>query len=83
MHLAVGVSSLLCELLPGLGLGQELTNCALRQAQDILGKEPLTNVVDGEELSDPPGHPEGVKGLSGILLHVVPEHVLKPSLHRV
>ena len=46
VHLPVAVPALLCELVPGLGLGEQLGDCALAQTQHILGEQPLTDVVD-------------------------------------
>ena len=46
VHLPVAVPALLCELVPGLGLGEELGDCALAQAKDVLGEKPLPDVVD-------------------------------------
>ena len=47
VHLPVRVSPLLRQLLPALGLGQQLTDSTLRQAQDVFCKESLADVVNG------------------------------------
>ena len=50
VHLPVAVPALLGELVPGLGLGEELGDGALAQAQHVLGEQPLPDVVDREQL---------------------------------
>ena len=83
VHLAVGVPPLLRELVPGLGLGQQLADGALAQPQHVLGEQPLPDVVDAEQLAHPPRVPERVERLARGLLHVVAQHLLQPRLHRV
>ena len=53
MHLPIAVTALLCQLVPGLGLGEKLGHRALAQTQHILGEQSLADVVDREQLSDP------------------------------
>ena len=51
VHLPVAIPSLLGELVPGLGLGEELGDGALAQAQHVLGEQSLPDVVDREKLT--------------------------------
>ena len=51
VHLAVGLAALLRELVPVLGLGEELADRALRQAQYKLGEDTLTYVVQAEKVA--------------------------------
>ena len=53
VHLAVGVPPLLRQLVPGLGLGQQLADGALAQPQHVLGEQPLPDVVYGQHLPNP------------------------------
>ena len=83
VHLPVGVPPLLRELVPGLGFAQQLADGPLGQPQHVLGEQSLADVVDRQELPHPPGVAQRVERLPGGLLHVVPEHLLQPRLHRV
>ena len=53
VHLPVRVPPLLCQLVPGLGLGEELADCPLGEAEHVLGKQALANVVHRQQLTDP------------------------------
>ena len=53
VHLPVAVPSLLGELVPGLGFGEELADCSLAEAQHVLGEQALPDVVHRQQLSHP------------------------------
>lgn len=83
MHLAVGVSSLLGELVPGFGLAEQLGHGSLGQTEHVLGEQPLPDVVDGEEFPHPARDVQRVQVLRGVLVHVVTQHLLETRLHGV
>lgn len=81
MHLPVTVPPLLRQLVPRLRLRQQLGDGALRQAQYVLGEQPLPNVVDREQLADASRDVQRVQILRGVLVHVVAQHLLQFRLH--
>lgn len=83
MHLAVGVAALLRQLVPGLGLGQQLGHRALRQPQNVLGEQSLSDVVHGQQLADPPADVQRVQVGVRVFVDVVAQHLLQPRLHGV
>lgn len=83
VHFAVGIAAFLRQLVPGLGLGEELGDGALREAEDELGEESLADVVHGEELADAARNSQRVQGLAGVALHRGAQHLLETGLERV
>lgn len=83
VHFPIAVAALLRQLVPGLRLRQQLRNGALRQPQNVLGEEPLPNVVDREQLAHPPRDVQRVQILGRVLVHVVAQHLLQLRLHGV
>lgn len=83
MHLPVRVAALLRELVPRLGLGQQLRHRALGQAQHVLREQPLPDVVHRQQLAHAPADVQRVEVGVGVFVHVVAQHLLQPRLHRV
>jgi len=50
-HFAVALAPLLRQLVPVLGLGEQLADRALRQAQNELGEDALPDVVQAEQVA--------------------------------
>lgn len=76
VHLPVAVPALLRQLVPRLGLRQQLGDGALGQTQHVLGEQPLANVVHAEQLANPPRDVQRVQGLGRVPIHVVAKHLL-------
>lgn len=83
VHLPVRISSFLRELIPRLRFRKQLRHGPLGQAEHVFRKQPLTDIVHGQQLTDSPTYVQRVKVAIGVFVHVVSEHFLEAGFHRV
>jgi hypothetical protein len=83
VHLPIAIAALLGQLVPRLGLAEQLAHRALTKTEHVLGEQPLTDIVYRQQLAHLPGYQQRVEILRGAPVHVVAQHLLQPRLHGV